>query len=89
MLFDGKSVSLDGPTGGSAWAYSGCGSHYLVRSNIVVWLEMIAGRRHNEYVKREHKRLMWQSARRKKVGSRIGGMWRRLWQIIERMRRRS
>ena len=26
--FDGKSVSLDGPTGGSVWANSGCGSHY-------------------------------------------------------------
>ena len=37
ICFDGKSVSLDGPTGGSVWANSGCGSHYVIRDNAVIW----------------------------------------------------
>ena len=34
--FDGKTVSLDGPTGGSVWTNSGCGSHYFIRNNTVI-----------------------------------------------------
>ena len=44
VCFDGKSVSLDGPTGGSVWAVSGCGSHYLIRKNTVIWQERIRSR---------------------------------------------
>ena len=42
VYFDGKSVSLDGPTGGSVWAVSGCGSHYVIRKNTVIWREMFS-----------------------------------------------
>lgn len=37
LYFDGESVSLEGPTGGSVWADSGCGSHYFIRKSNVVW----------------------------------------------------
>ena len=37
--FDGKSVSLKGLAGGSVWANSGCGSHYLIRNNAVIWAD--------------------------------------------------
>ena len=37
IYFDGKSVTLTGPTGGSIWTTSDCGSHYLIRKNEVVW----------------------------------------------------
>lgn len=39
VFFDGKSVSLKGPTGGSVWANSGCGSHYLIQNNdVICWI---------------------------------------------------
>ena len=41
VRYDGKSISLDGPTGGSVWANSGCGSHYLIKENAVIWLDRI------------------------------------------------
>ena len=56
--FDGKSVSLAGPTGGSVWANSGCGSHYLVRHNAVIWLDRIDPIHHAGYATRERARLM-------------------------------
>ena len=37
----GKAVSLRGPTGGSVWVNSGCGSHYFIRDNKVIWADSI------------------------------------------------
>lgn len=56
--FDGKTVSLDGPTGGSVWANSGCGSHYLIKNNTVIWAPRIDPSRHSSYVEVEEKRLI-------------------------------
>ena len=56
--FDGKSVSLDGLTGGSVWANSGCGSHYLIRSNVVIWLDRVDPLRHSEYARVERDRML-------------------------------
>ena len=58
VCFDGKSVSLEGPTGGSVWANSGCGSHYLIKNNAVIWLDGIDPDRHAEYEDIERKRLI-------------------------------
>ena len=58
VCFDGKSVSLDGPTGGSVWAYSGCGSHYTIRNNAVIWLKEIDPCRHSEYADAERTRML-------------------------------
>ena len=59
VYFDGKSVSLDGPTGGSVWTNSGCGSHYLIRNNAVIWLERIDPARHSEYAGRRASPHAW------------------------------
>lgn len=56
--FDGKSVSLDGPMGGSVWAHSGCGSHYFIRNNAVIWADRIDPDRHAEYEDIERKRMI-------------------------------
>lgn len=56
--FDGRSVSLDGPTGGSVWAHSGCGSHYRIENNAVIWAPRIDPGRHSEYAKVERTRMM-------------------------------
>ena len=77
--FDGKSVSLDGPTGGSVWANSGCGSHYLIRDNVVVWLDRIDSDRHSEYAEVEENRLLGSTRSRKTHRSRLGRLWRGLW----------
>lgn len=58
VCFDGKSVSLEGPTGGSVWSSSGCGSHYWIRNNVVVWAPPIAPDRHLEYSRVERRRMM-------------------------------
>lgn len=58
VRFDGQTVSLDGPTGGSIWANSGCGSHYFIRNNVVVWAQRINPNRHPEYAQLEQKRLI-------------------------------
>lgn len=58
VYFDGKSVSLCGPTGGSVWAISGCGSHYFIRKNVVVWAEPIDPDLHPEYEYVERTRLI-------------------------------
>lgn len=55
--FDGKTVSLAGPTGGSVWAHSGCGSHYCIRNNKVIWMKAINPARHADYAKAEQKRM--------------------------------
>ena len=82
--FDGKSVSLDGPTGGSVWAHSGCGSHYLIRDNVVVWLDRIDSDLHSEYAEVERDRLLGSTRSRKTLRSRLGRLWRGLWSRIWR-----
>ena len=76
--FDGKSVSLEGPTGGSVWAHSGCGSHYLIRDNSVVWLDRIDSDRHSEYAEVERNRLLGSTRSRKTSRSWLGRLWRGL-----------
>ena len=62
--FDGKTVSLNGPTGGSVWANSGCGSHYFIRKNEVIWLDAIDPGHHAEYADVELTRMVAQSPSR-------------------------
>ena len=75
IYFDGKSVSLDGPTGGSVWAYSGCGSHYTIQSNAVLWLEGIAPSRHSEYADEERERMLGSRSGRHSLRSWFGRVW--------------
>ena len=74
--FDGKSVSLGGPTGGSVWANSGCGSHYLIRNNTVIWLEGIDPDRHVEYEDRERERMVGSQPRRRRFRSWLDSVFR-------------
>ena len=60
--FNGKSVSLDGPTGGSVWTTSACGSHYLIRNNAVIWLDRIDPSLHSEYAELERARMLGTTA---------------------------
>ena len=76
--FDGKSVSLDGPTGGSVWASSGCGSHYSIRKNTVIWADGIDPGRHSEYAEVERVRLLGSKPIRQTLRSRIARLWRSL-----------
>ena len=80
--FDGKSVSLAGPTGGSVWAYSGCGSHYNIRNNTVIWADKIDPARRSEYVDAERARLLgsepYQTLRSRIVGA-LRGLWLGSW----------
>ena len=76
--FDGKSVSLDGPTGGSVWAYSGCGSHYVIRKNTVIWRDRINPGRHSEYSDIEWARMLGSTSRRQILRSRLRSVWRGL-----------
>ena len=76
--FDGKSVSLDGPTGGSVWVHSGCGSHYLIRDNVVVWLDRIDPDHHSEYAAVERARLVGSKPSRQSLRSWLGRLWRGL-----------
>ena len=77
--FDGKTVSLDGPTGGSVWANSGCGSHYVIQNNAVIWLERIDPGRHSEHADAERARMLGSALSRKTLRSRFGRMWHFLW----------
>ena len=70
--FDGKSVSLAGPTGGSVWANSGCGNHYLVRDNKVIWLDGIDPIHQRGYAARERARLLQGETRRQTFWGRVG-----------------
>ena len=74
--FDGKSVSLKGPTGGSVWASSGCGKHYLIRNNEVIWKDSIDPHRHSEYAEVEQSRMLGSSSNRQTLGSRLRRLWR-------------
>lgn len=58
VRFDGKNVSLGGPTGGSVWANSGCGSHYFIRNNTIIWARSIEPSRHADYEDVERKRMI-------------------------------
>ena len=81
--FDGKSVSLEGPTGGSVWANSGCGSHYFIRNNAVIWAGSIDPDRHAEYEDIERKRLItsqpWSRRLRSWLSSVLPCRWLRRW----------
>ena len=78
VYFDGKSVSLDGPTGGSVWAVSGCGSHYVIRKNAVVWREGIDPGRHSEYAEVEQARMLGSISSRQALRSWLRRVWRGL-----------
>ena len=76
--FDGKSVTLDGPTGGSIWANSGCGSHYFIRNNAVIWAEIISADQHTRYADLELERLIGSESFRR-PRSWLGRMFRCRW----------
>ena len=78
LYFDGKSVSLDGPTGGSVWAYSGCGSHYAIQDNAVLWLGRIAPSLHSEYADVERARMLGSTSDIHTLRSWFGRVWRSL-----------
>lgn len=78
VYFDGKSVSLDGPTGRSVWAYSGCGSHYFIRNNTVIWAERIDPSLHSEYADVERARLLGSKPSRQTLRSWPRRVWRSL-----------
>ena len=78
VYFDGKLVTLDGPTGGSVWANSGCGSHYHIRDNEVFWLEAIDPDRHLEYAEAELSRMLDATSRSQTHRSRMRLLWRGL-----------
>ena len=60
--FDGKTVSLSGRTGGSVWANSGCGSHYYIRKNRVIWLDSIDSKNRKAYHNNERDLMaLWSS----------------------------
>ena len=58
VCFDGKSVSLTGPTGGSVWTSSDCGSHYSIQNNEIVWSYPIDPCRRAEYEEAERARML-------------------------------
>ena len=84
VCFDGKAVTLDGPTGGSIWAESGCGSHYAIRDSMVVLLEDIDSRLGPSYAEAELDRLLGSTSPEWPLSSRIRRIWGnlrfRLWQ---------
>ena len=83
--FNGKSVSLNGPTGGSVWANSGCGSHYVIKNNAVIWLDRIDPERHSQYANGERIRMLGSKPSRQTLRSLLGrarrslswGRWRK------------
>ena len=78
VYFDGKNVSLKGPTGGSVWAISGCGSHYLIRENTVIWRDRIDRGRHSEYAEVERARMLGPTSWFQTLSSRLQRVWRSL-----------
>lgn len=79
VCFDGKAVTLDGPTGGSVWAVSGCGSHYAIRDSIVVWLEDIDSELEPRYAEAELDRLLDSVSRVGRIRSRMRQIWAKPW----------
>ena len=76
--FDGKSVSLAGPTGGSVWSHSGCGSHYLIRNNAVIWLDRIDRGLHTLYADAERARLLHREPQDRSLRAWLVRTWRDL-----------
>ena len=76
--FDGKSVSLKGPTGGSIWTTSDCGSHYFIRNSEVVWSYPIDPGRRADYEDAERARMVGSTPTRQPLTSRLGRVWRGL-----------
>lgn len=77
VQFDGKAVTLAGPTGGSIWANSGCGSHFLIRNSKVIWMDKIDPGSHQDYAESELDRMLAEGPSRRSLLSRIRGLWRR------------
>ena len=75
VYFDGKSVWLKGPTGGSIWTSSACGSHYHVRENEVVWSYPIDPRLRPVYRNVERARMVEASHPRRASASLIRRLW--------------
>ena len=78
VYFDGKSVSLKGPTGGSIWTSSDCGSHYFIRNNEVVWSYSIDPGRRADYEDAERARMLGSTRSRQTLSSWLGRLWRGL-----------
>ena len=76
VYFDGKSVSLKGPTGGSVWASSGCGSHYFIRNNAVVWSHWINPRLREAYENAERARMVGPTPSPQTLSSLLHRVWR-------------
>ena len=76
VYFDGKSVSLKGPTGGSIWTSSDCGSHYLIRNNEVVWSYLIDPGLRADYEDAERSRMLDSELRSQTLRSRLRRAWR-------------
>ena len=75
VYFDGKSVSLKGPAGGSIWTSSDCGSHYFIRNNEVVWSYPIDPVRRADYEDAERVRMLGSASRRQTLRSRLRRVW--------------
>ena len=78
IYFDGKSIALKGPTGGSVWANSCCGSHYFIQNNEVIWAERIDPERHSEYADIELARMLDSTSSSRTLRSRFQSIWRKL-----------
>ena len=78
VYFDGKSVSLKGPTRGSIWTTSACGSHYFIRNNEVVWSYPIDPSRRSEYANAERTRMIGSTTSRQTFRSQLRRLWRSL-----------
>ena len=76
VCFDGKSVTLKGPTGGSIWTTSDCGSHYLILNNEVVWSYPIDPCQHADYEDAERARMVRSTPTRQALGSLLRRFWR-------------
>ena len=78
VYFDGKSVSLKGPTGGSVWTSSDCGSHYHIRENEVIWSYRIDPLLRPTYEAVERARMVGATRPRRTLVS----LFRRLWDAV-------
>lgn len=78
VYFDGKAVSLKGPTGGSVWANSCCGSHYFVRNNEVIWADRIDPDRQSKYADIELARMLDSTSNCQTPRSLLQRVWHRL-----------
>ena len=83
--FDGKTVSLMGPTGGSVWASSGCGCHYYIRKNEVVWLNSIDSNRHKDYANAERLRMISENPSGRTGMTWLDRTWHQISNILSRL----